>query len=113
MSNSLYALNRTPVPGANTPQHVDALGRAIIEGREAASYLWQVPDDSETRGRVVTLLKAISRESARAGRSEMPRLCENLLVAAKATPSPQQVDLLHDGFDRLYRLWGAAKSGLM
>jgi hypothetical protein len=92
---------------------VDALGRAIIEGREAASYLWQVPGDAETRARVAVLLKTISRDSAKAGRSEMPRLCEDLLLATKASPSPQQVDLLQDGFDRLYRLWGAAKSGLM
>ena len=35
------------------------------------------------------------------------------VTAAKATPSPQQVDLLVRGFDRLYKLWQAAKSGLL
>jgi hypothetical protein len=43
----------------------------------------------------------------------MPRLCEELLVAARAKPTPQQVDMLQDGFDRLYKLWAAAKSGLL
>jgi hypothetical protein len=43
----------------------------------------------------------------------MPRLCGELVTAAKATPSPQQVDLLVNGFDRLYQLWQAAKSGLL
>jgi hypothetical protein len=35
------------------------------------------------------------------------------IVAARAKPTPQQVDMLQDGFDRLYKLWGAAKSGLL
>ena len=30
-------------------------------------------------------------------------------LAAKATPSPQQVELLVDGFDRLNKLWLAAE----
>ena len=38
---------------------------------------------------------------------------EELKVAAQATPSPQQVDVLVDGFDRLTKLWQAAKSGLL
>ena len=43
----------------------------------------------------------------------MPRICEELKTAAKATPSPQQVDVLVTGFDRLVNLWQAAKSGLL
>jgi hypothetical protein len=43
----------------------------------------------------------------------MPVICEEMLTALKASPSPQQVDLLHVGFDRLYKLWAAAKSGLL
>ena len=34
-------------------------------------------------------------------------------TAAQATPSPQQVEVLVDGFDRLTKLWQAAKSGLL
>ena len=43
----------------------------------------------------------------------MPHICEELTTAARATPSPQQVDLLVNGFDRLVQLWQAAKSGLL
>jgi hypothetical protein len=42
----------------------------------------------------------------------MGRIVAELETAAAATPSPQQVELLQDGFDRLMRLWAAAKSGL-
>ena len=38
---------------------------------------------------------------------------EELKIAAQASPSPQQVELLVDGFDRLTKLWQAAKSGLL
>ena len=43
----------------------------------------------------------------------MPRICEEMKTAAKASASPQQVDLLVNGFDRLTALWQAAKSGLL
>jgi hypothetical protein len=35
-----------------------------------------------------------------------------MAMAAQASPSPQQVAILQDGFERLTRLWAAAKSGL-
>jgi hypothetical protein len=90
----------------------DDLGQAISEGKDAATYLWQVPDDETTRTRVGELLTFIERESARAGRREMPQICKELLTAVRASSSPQQIDILQDGFDRLYKLWSAAKSGL-
>ena len=43
---------------------------------------------------------------------EMGRLALELETALSASASPQQVELLQDGFDRLSRLWAAAKSGL-
>jgi hypothetical protein len=42
----------------------------------------------------------------------MTRLVEEMQTAAAASPSPQQVEILQDGFDRLMRLWQAAKSGI-
>lgn len=92
---------------------LDEMGTAIVAGRDAAAFLWQVPDDHETRERIATLLEQIRDGSARQGRTEMPKLCDELLVAARAQPTPQQVDILQDGFDRLYKLWAAAKSGLL
>jgi hypothetical protein len=92
---------------------LDALGRLCTEGKEAAEYLWQVPNDAAVRQKLLTILDGIEAESTKQGRREMPRLVGELRVAAKASPSPQQVDLLVDGFDRLYKLWEAAKSGLL
>lgn len=92
---------------------LDDLGKAIVAGKEAVAYLWNVPDDDATREQVRSLLASIREQSAKKGRREMPRLCDELLEALDASPTPQQVDILQDGFDRLYRLWAAAKSGLM
>jgi hypothetical protein len=102
-----------PPPRRRTEPLLDELGTAIVSGKDAASFLWQVPDDEATRQRLGELLEQIRDGSARQGRTEMPKLCEDLIVALKAQPTPQQVDLLQDGFDRLYKLWAAAKSGLM
>jgi hypothetical protein len=103
-----------PRPSQRSSQPLlDALGKSIMEGREATQFLWQVPDDAGTREKLVGLLEQIRDLSAKKGRKEMPRICEELLTALRASATPQQVDLLQDGFDRLYRLWEAAKSGLI
>jgi hypothetical protein len=91
---------------------MDALGRLCADGRDAAMYLWQVPADAEARQRIVAILDRIAIEAAGQGRREMGRIVEELLPAARATPSPQQVDLLVAGFDRLIKLWQLARSGL-
>ena len=95
------------------PPLLDTLGKLCTEGKELADYLWQVPKDEPARQKIVTLLDQIAGEAAKQGRREMPRICEELKTAAKASPSPQQVDVLVSGFDRLVSLWQAAKSGLL
>ncbi len=102
----------SPRPRRSQPL-LDALGKLIQDGKDAASYLWQVPDDQGTRSRIQQLLQEIRDQSAKKGRREMPKLCDELLTALKASPTPQQVDLLQDGFDRLYKLWEAAKTGMV
>jgi len=92
---------------------MDALGQLCADGKQAAEYLWQVPKDAAMRQKIFDLLTQIGTESAKQGRKEMPRIVEELKIAAQATPSPQQVDVLVDGFDRLTKLWQAAKSGLL
>jgi hypothetical protein len=92
---------------------LDALGKLCVEGKQLAEYLWQVPDDAGARQQIIALLGKIAAEGTKQGRKEMPRICEELTTAANATASPQQVDLLVNGFDRLYQLWQAAKSGLL
>ncbi len=92
---------------------MDSLGQLCADGKQSAEYLWQVPKDAAVRQKILEILNQIGTESAKQGRREMPRLVEELKVAAQATPSPQQVDVLVDGFDRLMKLWQAAKSGLL
>src|SRR3989442_6446540 len=95
------------------PPLLDTLGKLCTEGKEAADYLWQVPKDEAMRQKILDLLDQIAVESAKQGRKEMPRICEELKTAAQASASPQQVDILVSGFDRLVHLWQAAQSGLL
>lgn len=100
-------------PRRAPPPVLDALGKLCSEGKQLADYLWQVPKDDAARERLVAILDKIAAEGTKQGRKEMPRICAELKTAAKASPSPQQVDLLVNGFDRLMSLWQAAKSGLL
>ena len=102
-----------PKARGSRPPLLDTLGKLCVRGTELAAYLWQVPDDAGARSEILTVLEQITAESVKQGRREMPRICEELVTAAKASPSPQQVDLLVNGFDRLYHLWQASKSGLL
>jgi hypothetical protein len=95
------------------PPLLDALGKLCVDGKDLANYLWQVPDDAGVRAQILALLESIAAESTKQGRREMPSICKELTTALAATPSPQQVDLLVNGFDRLYHLWQASKSGLL
>jgi hypothetical protein len=99
-------------PRRSTPL-LDDLGKLCNEGKQLTDYLWQVPKDQAAREKIVVILDQIAAEAAKQGRQEMPRICAELKTAAKASPSPQQVDALVSGFDRLVSLWQAAKSGLL
>ena len=100
-------------PRRSQPPLMDGLGKLCTEGKQLADYLWQVPKDEPARHKILAILDQIAVEAGKQGRREMPRICEELKIAAKATPSPQQVDVLVTGFDRLVNLWQAAKSGLL
>jgi hypothetical protein len=91
---------------------MDRLGEMCQAGRDNASYLWQVPNDEGVRRKIADLLVQIKVEAAKGGRQEMGRIAGELETALAASASPQQVEMLQDGFERLTRLWAAAKSGL-
>jgi hypothetical protein len=104
-----------PKPGPRRqvpPPLMDRLGELCKSGRDSATYLWQVPDDENVRRKIAEILAEIKVEAAKGGRQEMGRVVGELETALGASPSPQQVEILQDGFDRLTRLWAAAKSGL-
>src|SRR2546428_3685511 len=88
-------------PRRSQPPLMDGLGKLCTEGKELADYLWQVPKDEPARHKIVAILDQIAAEAAKQGRKEMPRICEELKTAAKATPSPQHVDELALGRARL------------
>jgi hypothetical protein len=92
---------------------MDRLGELCQSGRDSAAYLWQVPNDEAVRAQISAKLVEIKEECAKANRREMGRIVAELETALGASPSPQQVEILQEGFDRLVQLWGAAKSGLM
>ena len=106
-------MNEPQAPRPSRQPLLDSLGKLCAEGKESAEYLWQVPKDAAVRQKILDILTQIGTESAKQGRKEMPKLVDELKIAAQATPSPQQVELLVDGFDRLMKLWQAAKSGLL
>ena len=92
---------------------VDRLGELCISGRDSAAYLWQVPMDESVRAEIGCKLIEIRVECEQQNRREMNRIVAELETAMGVTPSPQQVEILQDGFDRLVKLWQSAKSGLM
>src|SRR2546427_6577292 len=100
----------TEQPRRFQPPLMDALGKLCTEGKEAADYLWQVPKDEAMRQKILDLLEQIAVESAKQGRKEMPRICEELKTAAQASASPQQVDILVNGFDRLPQVHQAVEA---
>ncbi len=92
---------------------VDRLGELCISGRDSSAYLWQVPMDMTVRAEIDRKLVEIRAECERQNRREMTRIVDELETALAASPSPQQVEILQDGFDRLVKLWQSAKSGLL
>jgi hypothetical protein len=101
-----------PAPRRQVPPLMDRLGELCTAGRDSATYLWQVPDDESVRRKIAGILAEIKNEAAKGNRREMGRVAAELQSALAVSPSPQQVEVLQDGFDRLLRLWAAAKSGL-
>jgi hypothetical protein len=91
---------------------MDRLGELCRDGKELAEYLWQAPHDEETRRKLLGMLGEVQAEASKQNRREMGRIAAELATAVQASPSPQQVEILQDGFERLTRLWAAAKSGL-
>src|SRR5690349_20242861 len=107
MTDDSKPASRKPIPPL-----MDRLGELCKAGRDSATYLWQVPDDESVRRKIAEILAEIKAEAIKGGRREMGRIAGELESALAVSPSPQQVEILQDGFDRLMRLWAAAKSGL-
>ena len=102
------------MPGSPNPPPgpVDALGRLLFEGKDVADYLFQVPDDEGQRERLRGILAEVIVEARSGSHHELPRIAEEVKAVLDEPPSAPGAEMLQAGFDRLLRLWQAARSGL-
>jgi len=87
-----------------------SLGSLIHAGRLATEALWAHPDDSVGRGQVEELVARVRMEANYLGLSEMLVVCDEIGPIANAAPTPQAVEILINGFERLARHWRAAQT---
>jgi len=97
----------------SAPRVMDPLGRLCHEGYDVATYLYQVPDDAAQWERLSRIINKILELSADSRRRELPNIAEELRSVLKDPPSMQAADQMVTGFDRMMKLWKAARSGLM
>lgn len=91
---------------------VDRLGRLCQEGTDIAAYLFQVPDDAAQRQRLGEILDDIIRVAARGRQRELPAIATELKGFLAQPPSLAGVAAFQEGFDRISKLWAAARSGI-
>ncbi len=91
---------------------VDALGKLLFEGKDVTDYLFQVPDDESQRERLRGILTEVIAEARAGGHHELPRIAAEVKAVLDEAPSAPGAGMLQAGFDRLLRLWQAARSGL-
>lgn len=101
-------MQRTSSPHAP----IDRMGRLLAQGADVAAYLFQVPDDHGERLKVAAILDEIRREAAPTNARELPKIAAALRRVLAEPPSSDQAARLQDGFDRMRRLWAAARSGI-
>ncbi|MDH5805214.1 MAG: hypothetical protein OEZ54_08505 [Gemmatimonadota bacterium] len=97
---------------SNQPEHMDALGQLCQDGLNLSQYLCQVPDDEAERQKLRGILEKISQDPGLRGRKEFPAVVKEMQDVLARDPSPMDGDELQSGFDRMVKLWQAARSGL-
>ena len=100
-------------PSRDRPKVLDEIGKLCHAGKDVAAYLYQQPADEAQRVRMREILDGIIEEAPKTQHRELKRIAEELKQQALEGPaSIAQAELLQDGFDRLVKLWQAARSGL-
>ncbi len=94
------------------PVHLDKLGMLCHQGQDVATYLFQVPDDESQWQKMQTIVEGILYETRGSQRRELPRLAGELQEAMAGSHDMMAADQLQSGFDRLVKLWKAARSGI-
>lgn len=88
---------------------MDGLGTLIEQGRAATEDLWQAPDDPSVRARAGGAFAALVAVVQASGTDEMRVICERFCPKANAAPTPQAIEFMQDGLERLHALWRAAQ----
>lgn len=101
-----------PASRSEGPLHLDKLGKLCTKGQEVASYLFQVPDDEAQWSAIQDILDDILVETARSHRRELPRIARELREIMDGPHTIMAADQMQSGFDRLVKLWMAARSGV-
>jgi len=97
-------MNEPNPPRRSQPPLMDGLGKLCTEGKQLADYLWQVPKDEPARHKIVAILDQIAAEAGKQGRKRNAAHLRGAQDRRQGDPSPQQVDVLVTGFDRLVHL---------
>ncbi len=81
-------------------------------GNDIANYLFQVLDDEAQREKLGKALDAILADKSMASRKELPKVAREMKELLGQPPSVINAKMLQTGFDRMTRLWQAARSGM-
>lgn len=96
----------------SAPRFMDRLGKLCFTGHEVANYLFQVPDDESQWQRLGDIVEGILQEASGSRHKELPRIAEEVRTAMQQGTSMLVVEQVITGFDRMIKLWKAARSGL-
>ena len=101
----------TESSGKNQLEVMARVAKLTQAGVDIATYLYQVPNDEGQRGRLRDILDEIVQAAALTHRRELPRLAGELRAVMDQPPTLDAAAMLQEGFDRMQKLWDAAKSG--
>jgi hypothetical protein len=96
----------------SAPRFMDRLGKLCFTGHEVANYLFQVPDDESQWQRLSDIMDDILQEASKTRHKELPRIAEEVRTAMQQGTSMLVVEQVMSGFDRMIKIWKAARSGL-
>lgn len=102
----------TQAPGPNPAAALQRLASLCVEGQQAATYLFQVPDDQAEWERVRKIVDELIAEASKTPRRELPKLAKEMRELLRGPGSPIVAEHLLSSFDRVNALLRSAKSGL-
>ncbi len=101
-----------PGPEHNQAASLQRLASLCVDGQQATTYLYQVPDDQAQWDRVRKIVDELVTEASKTPRRELPKLAAEMQELLKGPSSPMVAEHLLSSFDRVNALLRAAKSGL-